>query len=332
MINYILRRLLMAVVLLVGISLVSFIVIQLPPGDFAQVYKQRLINQAGMSVTEAEAAADVFRQRYGLDKPLPIQYSNWIKGIVTEGSFGYSMAYGRDVGELIAERLPRTILLALLAHATSSLVGVAVGIFVAPRQYSLSDNLAAFFAFVFTSVPRFWIALVIIYLLVFTFGQQHVSSFFSPQYALAPWSWPKLVDFVKHIWPVVFIAGLGGVARNMRVMRANLLDVLNAQYVTTARSKGLTEWKVMVKHAVPNALHPIIMYQGMVLPFMVQGELEVAIVLSIPTVGPMYYDSLVNQDIYITGGILLMYGVMLVLGNLLADVLLAVLDPRIRYT
>jgi len=331
MINYILRRLLMAVVLLVGISLVSFIVIQLPPGDFAQVYKQRLINQAGMSVTEAEAAADVYRERYGLDKPMPIQYFNWIKGIVTEGSFGYSMAYGRDVGELIAERLPRTILLAVLAHATSTLVGVAVGIFVAPRQYSLSDNLAALFAFIFTSVPRFWIALVIIYLLVFTFGQQHVSSFFSPQYVLVPWSWPKLVDFIKHIWPVVFIAGLGGVARNMRVMRGNLLDVLNAQYVTTARSKGLTEAKVIYKHAVPNALHPIIMYQGMVLPYMVQGELEVAIVMSIPTISPMYYDSLVNQDIYITGSILLMYGVMLVAGNLLADVLLAVLDPRIRY-
>ncbi len=332
MINYILRRLLMAVVVLIGISLVSFIVIQLPPGDFAQVYKQRLINQAGMSATEAEAAADVFRERYGLDKSMPIQYFNWVKGIVTEGSFGYSMAYGRDVGELIAERLPRTILLALLAHAISTLVGVAVGIFIAPRQYSLSDNLAALFAFIFTSVPRFWIALVIIYLLVFTFGQQHVSSFFSPQYALAPWSWPKLVDFIKHIWPVVFIAGLGGVARNMRVMRGNLLDVLNAQYVTTARSKGLTERKVMVKHAVPNALHPIIMYQGMVLPYMVQGELEVAIVMSIPTISPMYYTSLVNQDIYITGSILLMYGVMLVVGNLLADVFLAVLDPRIRYT
>jgi peptide/nickel transport system permease protein len=332
MINYVLRRLLMAVVVLIGISLVSFIVIQLPPGDFAQVYKQRLINQAGMTPTEAEAAADVFRERYGLDQPMPIQYYNWVKGIVTEGSFGFSMAYGRDVGELIAERLPRTMLLALLAHATSTLVGVAVGIFIAPRQYSLSDNLAALFAFIFTSVPRFWIALVIIYLLVFTFGQQHVSSFFSPQYALAPWSWPKLVDFIKHIWPVVFIAGLGGVARNMRVMRGNLLDVLNAQYVTTARSKGLTERKVMVKHAVPNALHPIIMYQGMVLPYMVQGELEVAIVMSIPTISPMYYTSLVNQDIYITGSILLMYGVMLVAGNLLADVLLAVLDPRIRYT
>jgi peptide/nickel transport system permease protein len=332
MLNYILRRLLMAVVVLIGISLVSFVVIQLPPGDFASVYKQRLINQAGMKPAEAEAATDVYRARYGLDKPLPIQYFNWIKGIVTEGNFGFSMAYGRDVGGLIAERLPRTILLALLAHATSSLVGIAVGIFIAPRQYSLSDNLAAFFAFVFTSVPRFWIALVIIYLLVFTFGQQHVSSFFSPQYVLAPWSWLKLVDFIKHIWPVVFIAGLGGVARNMRVMRGNLLDVLNAQYVTTARSKGLTESKVMVKHAVPNALHPIVMYQGMVLPYMVGGELEAAIVMSIPTISPMFYDSLVNQDIYITGSILLMYGVMLVVGNLLADVLLAVLDPRIRYT
>jgi peptide/nickel transport system permease protein len=331
MINYILRRLLMAVVVLLGISLVAFIVIQLPPGDFAQSYKQRLINQAGMTATEAEAAAAVYRARYGLDQPIPIQYFNWIKGIVTEGSFGYSMAYGRDVGELIAERLPRTILLALLAHATSSLVGIAVGIFIAPRQYSVSDNVAALFAFVFTSVPRFWIALVLIYLLVFTFGQQHVSSFFSPQYALAPWSWAKLVDFIKHIWPVILIAGLGGVARNMRVMRGNLLDVLNAQYVTTARSKGLTEGKVMVKHAVPNALHPIIMYQGMVLPFMVSGELQAAIVMSIPTVSPLFYDSLINQDIYITGSILLMYGVMLVAGNLLADVLLAVLDPRIRY-
>ncbi len=331
MVNYIMRRLLFAIVVLIGISLVSFIVIQLPPGDFASVYKQRLINQGGMTTSEAEKAADIFRVRYGLDKPLPVQYLNWIKGIVTEGSFGYSMAYKKDVGELIAERLPRTILLALLAHATSTVVGIIVGIFVAPRQYSLSDNVASLLAFIFTSVPRFWIALVIIYMLVFVFGQQHVSSFFSPQYVLAPWSWPKLVDFIKHIWPVVAVAGLGGVARNMRVMRGNLLDVLNAQYVTTARSKGLTENRVMYKHAVPNALHPIIMYQGMVLPYMIQGELEAAIVLSIPSVGPMFYDSLIHQDIYVSGSFLLMYGVMLVAGNLLADIFLSILDPRIRY-
>ena len=331
MINYILRRLLFAIVVLIGITIVSFIVIQLPPGDFASAYKLRLINQGGMTTSEAEKAADMFRVRYGLDKPLPVQYLNWIKGIVTEGNFGYSMAYKKDVGKLIAERLPRTLLLALLAHATSTFVGIFVGIFVAPRQYSLSDNVASLLPFIFTSVPRFWIALVIIYTLVFVFGQQHVSSFFSPRYVLAPWSWPKLVDFVKHIWPVVFIAGLGGVARNMRVMRGNLLDVLNAQYVTTARSKGLTENKVIYKHAVPNALHPIIMYQGMVLPYMIQGELEAAIVLSIPSVGPMFYDSLIHQDIYVSGSFLLMYGVMLVVGNLLADIALSVLDPRIRY-
>jgi peptide/nickel transport system permease protein len=288
-------------------------------------------------VAEAEAAAEVYRERYGLNDPLFIQYFNWIKGIVTEGSFGYSMAYSRDVGELIAERMPRTLVLALLSHAISSLVGIFIGIYIAPRQYSLSDNLAALFAFVFTSVPRFWLALVIIYLLVFTFGQQHVSSFNSPQYVFVPWfeglsfNWAKLVDFVKHIWPVVLIAGLGGVAQNMRVMRGNLLDVLNAQYVTTARSKGLTEGKVMVKHAVPNALHPILMYQGTVLPYMMAGELQAAIILGLPTLAPMFYESLLNQDIYISGSFLLIYGVLLVVGNLIADLLLAVLDPRIRY-
>ena len=331
MVHYLIRRILFAIVVLLGISIVSFIVIQLPPGDFATVYRERLINQGGMSATEAEKAAEKFRKRYGLDKPLPIQYLNWIKGIVTEGSFGYSMAYAKDVGELIAERLPRTVLLALLAHATSTFVGILVGIYVAPRQYSLSDNLASLLAFIFASLPRFWIALVIIYILVFTFGQKHVSSFFSPEYVLAPWSWGKLVDFIEHIWPVIVIAGLGGVARNMRVMRGNLLDVLNAQYVTTARAKGLTERRVMYKHAVPNALHPIIMYQGMVLPYMIQGELEAAIVLSLPTLSPLFYDSLVNQDIYITGSLLLMYGAMLVIGNLLADIALGILDPRIRY-
>jgi peptide/nickel transport system permease protein len=331
MLNYIARRLLFSVVVLIGISLVSFAIIQLPPGDFATLYKQRLINQAGMKAEEAEAAADLYRERYGLDEPILMQYVNWIKGIVTEGSFGYSMAYSRDVGELIAERLPRTLLLALLAHATSTIVGLAIGIYVAPRQYSISDNVAALLAFIMTSVPRFWVALVIIYTLVFTLGQTHVSSFNSPQYVLAPWSLDKLVDFIKHIWPVVFIAGLGGVARNMRVMRGNLLDNLNAQYVTTARAKGLTERKVIYKHAVPNALHPIVMYQGAVLPYMFEGELEAAIVLSIPTLGPMFYSSLLNQDIYISGSFLLIYGILLVVGNLIADLLLGVLDPRIRY-
>ncbi len=332
MLNYLIRRLLFAIVVIIGVSIVSFVVIELAPGDFVTGYELQLIQQAGMSVQEAEVAGDKVRERYGLDGPFIERYWNWIKGIVTKGDFGPAMAYGgKAVSELIAERLPRTLLLALLAHAISSVVGIVVGIYVAPRQYSLSDNVAAFLAFLFTSVPRFALALIIAYWLIFGLGQQHVSSFFSPQYVMAPWSMARLMDFIKHIWPVVLIAGLGGVAFNMRIMRGNLLDTLNAQYVTTARSKGLTEGKVIYKHAVPNALHPIIMYQGMILPYMLQGELEVTIVLSIPTLGPLFYSSLINQDIYITGSLLLIYSILLVVGNFIADIVLSILDPRIRY-
>jgi peptide/nickel transport system permease protein len=332
MLSYIIRRLVIAVFLLIGVGLVSFIVIQMPPGDFASTYKQFLINQSGMSVEDAEASAQIVRERYDLDKPVMVQFALWIKGMVTEGKFGYSFSYRKDVGELVAERLPKTMFLALLCHLLSTVIGVGVGIFVAPRKYGFWDNLAAVVAFVFTSVPRFAIAIIILFVLVMKFGQPSIFSFFSPQFAMAPWSWAKVADMFKHIWPVLVIAGLGGVARNLRVMRGNLLDVLGAQYVTTARSKGLTEGKVMVKHAVPNALHPIIAYQGTVLPYMMQGEMEAAIVLNLPTMGPLFYDSLVSQDIYIAGGFLLIYGVLIVLGNLLSDIFLAVLDPRIRFS
>jgi peptide/nickel transport system permease protein len=332
MVNYILRRLVIAVFLLFGVGLVSFIVIQLPPGDFASTYKYYLMNQAGMTEDQAEQAAQIVRERYDLDKPVMVQFFLWIKGMVTEGKFGWSFSYRRDVSELIAERLPKTLMLALMAHAISTVIGIGLGIFVAPRKYGFWDNLSSVLAFVFTSVPRFSIALIILYMLVFTFDQPVILSFFSPQYVTAPWSLARVVDMFRHIWPVLVIAGLGGVARNMRVMRGNLLDVLGAQYVTTARSKGLKERTVMVKHAMPNALHPIVAYQGTVLPYMMQGELEAAIVLNLPTIGPLFVSSLSNQDIYIAGGFLLMYGVLIVLGNLLADIFLAVLDPRIRYS
>ncbi|MEN4040739.1 MAG: ABC transporter permease [Anaerolineaceae bacterium] len=332
MVNYIIRRIIIAIFLLIGVGIVSFVVIQLPPGDFASNYKFYLINQAGMSEDEADRAAQIVRERYDLDKPLHIQFFLWIRGMITEGKFGFSFAYRKDVGELIADRLPKTLLLALLAHGISTVVGIGLGIFVAPRKYGFWDNVTSVLAFIFTSVPRFSIALIILYVLVFNFDQPSIVSFFSPQYIIAPWSWAKVVDMFRNIWPVLVIAGLGGVARNMRVMRGNLLDVLGAQYVTTARAKGLKESKVMVKHAVPNGLHPIVAYQGTVLPYMMQGELEAAIVLNLPTMGPLFYDSLVTQDIYIAGAFLLMYGVLIVLGNLIADISLAVLDPRIRYS
>jgi peptide/nickel transport system permease protein len=331
MLNYIVRRLVVAFFMLIGVAFVSFVVIQLPPGDFASSYKAFLLTQAGMTEENAERLANNVRKQYGLDQPVPVQFVTWVKGMVTEGKFGYSFAYRRDVGELIAERMPKTIFLALLCHAISTVVGIGLGVFVAPRKYGWFDNLSGIVAFVFTSVPRFAIALVIMYVIVFVFKGSSITGFFSPQYTLEPWSLAKVLDMFKNIWPVLVIAGLGGVARNMRVMRGNLLDVLNAQYVTTARSKGLKEGEVLSKHAVPNALHPIVAYQGTVLPYMMQGELEAAIVLNLPTLGPLFYNSLVGQDIYIAGCCLLIYGVLIVVGNLISDLLLAVLDPRIRY-
>ena len=332
MFNYILRRLVIAVFVLFAIAAISFFIIQLPPGDFASTYKQFLIQTANLTEDKAEEMTKLVRQQYGLDQPVYIQFFTWIKGIVTEGKFGFSFAYRRDAGEIILDRLPKTLMLALLAHFTSTVIGLLAGIYTAPRQYGWADNILSFIAFILTSIPRFFMALVIMYVLVFTFNQHHVTSFFSPEYAVADWSWAKLLDLIKHIWPVVLIAGLGGVARNMRVMRGNLLDVLNAQFVTTARAKGLEENKVMFRHAVPNALHPIIGYQGTVLPYMIQGELEAAIVMGIPTLGPVLVTALRSQDIYLSGGALLVTAALIVLGNLLADVFLAVLDPRIRYS
>lgn len=330
MISYILRRLLLSIPLLLGISIVSFAIIQLPPGDFATTYQNFLINQANMSPVEAEKAANEYRKIYGLDRPVYEQYFNWIKGIVTEGKFGYSFAYKQDVGQLIAERLPRTLFLALSAHLISTIFGIVIGIYSATHKYSIGDYAATVFAFIGTAAPRFFLAIIAVYFLVIELKSPYVNRFVSPEYSFAPLSWAKFVDILKYSWPVIAIAGFGGIARNMRVMRGNLLDVLNMQYVTTARAKGLREDVVINKHAVPNALHPIIMYQGTVLPYMLQGELEAAIVLNMPSLAPMFYSSLVNQDIYVSGGFLLIYSVLLVIGNLIADVVLALVDPRIR--
>lgn len=331
MLQFIAQRLISSIFILIVISMVAFIIIQIPPGDFADVYKQELIALGGTSEEEAEAAANKLRDKYGLLDPLPIQYAKWMWAIVRHGDFGWSFSQRVDVSDLLAQRLPRTIWIALAAHAISSLVGIALGIYVANRQYSIADNTAAAFAFFATSFPRFSLALIIMYFLAFGLGWSHVSALHSPEFRYAPWSIEKAIDLLKHVGPVILIAGLGGVARNMRVMRGNLLDVLNQQYVTTARSKGLEERKVINRHAVPNALHPIIAYQGTVLPYMFQGELEAALVFGIPTIAPMFAEALLKEDVFLSGSILLLYGILLISGNFVADMVLGLLDPRITF-
>lgn len=328
--QYIFRRILISIPVLLIISVIAFVVIQLPPGDYMSSISAQMQSLGGLTEADAERIAQELRLMYGLDRPVYVQYLVWIKNIITRGDFGYSFQYRRPVSEVIWKRLGWTILIATMCHLISTIVGIIIGIYSARHQYSIGDNIATFFAFVGLSIPSFFLALIVMYVLAVKIGVEP-GGLFSQRYMFSPWNWGKFVDLLRHIWAPVVIVGFAGTARNMRVMRGNLLDILHLPYVITARSKGLKERAVIYKHAVVNALHPIIMYQGMVLPFMIQGEITTSIVLNIPTAGPMFYDALVAQDMYLAGSFLLLVAVILVIGNLLADILLAWVDPRIRY-
>lgn len=330
MLRFLTIRVASAIPVLLILSVVTFAIIQAPPGDYADYIRSQLMNQGGASFEQAEAQAQAYRIEHGLDKPLVVQYFNWIGGIVTRGDFGYSFYYNKPVADVVGERLPRTIALALVCHIFASVLGIGFGIWAATRQYSWVDNLLSTIAFLGMTIPRFLMALILVYLMVFHFDVSEIGSFFSPQYGGAPWSWGKFVDLVSHVWPVVAIAVFGGLAYNMRVMRGNLLDTLNAQYVETARAKGLSEGAVIMRHAVPNAVHPLVMYQGVVLPYMLSGEIETAIIFALPTVGPAIVGSMAVGDVYVTATFMMVLAATLIVGNIIADMLLAMLDPRVR--
>jgi len=330
MFRFLATRILAAIPVLLILSVVTFGIIKAQPGDYADYLKAMLMSQGNVSDADAQKQADAYRATHGLNDPLPVQYVNWVKGIVTRWDFGQSLYYNRPVGEVVSERMSRTLLLALTCHILASVCGITLGIVAATRQYSWVDTLFGIVSFLGMTIPRFLLAIIIIYILAFRLNVQEIGSFFSAKYGGAAWSWDKFVDLVQHIWPVVFIATFGGLAYNMRVMRANLLDVLNAQYVETARAKGLPQSAVILKHAVPNALHPLIAYQGVVLPYMLTGEIEAAIVFGLPTVGPAIVGSLGVGDVWVTATFMLVIAATLLIGNIISDVLLALLDPRVR--
>jgi peptide/nickel transport system permease protein len=330
MLRFLLVRIASAIPVLFILSVVTFAIIKAPPGDYSDYIRAQLINQGGTPFAQADAQAQIYRKEHGLDRPLVVQYFNWISGIVTRGDFGDSMYYNKPVADVVAERLPRTLALALVCHILASTLGIGFGIWAATRQYSWVDNLISGVSFLGMTVPRFLMALIIVYLLVFQFNVTEIGSFFSPQFGGAPWSFAKFMDLVRHVWPVVAIATFGGLAYNMRVMRGNLLDTLNAQYVETAKAKGLSGSAVVLWHAVPNALHPLVMYQGVVLPYMLTGEIETAIIFALPTVGPAIVGSMAVGDVYVTATFMLVLSATLIVGNIIADMLLALLDPRVR--
>jgi len=330
MVGYLIRRILYCIPLLFVIAFISFVVITLPPGDYMSTMQARLTQVGGLSLVEAQKMAEQLRQRYGLDKPFLVQFGKWLLGIF-RGDFGFSFRYRKPVADVIWERLGWTLLITVCAMVLSAAIGVLCGIYSATHQYSLGDFALSIFAVAGLSIPNFFLALALMYILI-TYGHSTATGgLFSPEMVLQPWSWAKLVDLFRHIWLPIVVVGVAGTARSMRVIRANLLDVLGAQYVQVARAKGLSERIIIWKHAFRNSVQPFIMYMGMTLPWLIQGEMATGIVLSLPTTGTMFLLALQDQDMYLAGSFVLLLAAITVIGNLLADLVLAWVDPRIRY-
>jgi len=326
MIAYIVKRILGMIPTLIIISIITFIIIQLPPGDFVTTAQAEIAaSGGGMDASAVEA----MRIRYGLDQPMLVQYWRWVSGF-PRGDFGYSLEWSAPVWDIIAGRLGWTLLLSGLALVFMWLVSIPIGIYSARNQYSLGDNVFSFLGFLGLSVPDFMLSLMWLVFATMTLGIS-ASGLYSPQMVDAPWSFAKFLNLLNHLWPPVVIMGVVGTAELIRIMRGNLLDILNQQYVTTARSKGLVEKVVVRKYAVRMAINPMISVLGMQIPKMISSSIIVGFVLSIPTVGPIFLRSLITQDMYLAGTILLLMTVMLLIGNFLADIALAWVDPRIRF-
>jgi peptide/nickel transport system permease protein len=325
MLGYIVRRLLATIPFMFLVSLTVFVLIQLPPGDFVTSYAAKL-SAAGETVDTA--TLENMRVRFGLDQPLLVQYAKWI-GAILQGDFGYSFEWQAPVADLIGERMGLTLVLSLATLIFTWAIALPIGIYSAVRKYSLGDYIFTLIGFVGLAVPNFLLALILMYIAVVYFGQD-VSGLFSPEYVNAPWSWARFVDLLQHLWIPVIILGTGAAASLIRIMRANLIDQLHQPYVTTARAKGLRERTLLFRYPIRLTLNPFISTLGWILPHLVSGAVITSIILNLPTAGPLLLQSLLSQDIYLSGAFLLLLCLMTVIGTLLSDILLVLVDPRIR--
>jgi len=326
--QYIVKRILLMIPTLVALSIFIFVLTQLPPGSYLDSIVTELESQ-GESISQDQIES--LKVRYGFDEPLYVQYLKWVSGWL-RGDFGTSFTYyGQQNLEVISHFLGYTVLIAFSTQLFILVVGIAIGIFSATHQYTLGDHIATFIGFIGLSIPNFLLALILMYIGYFVFGIPALGGLFSNQYLDAPWSIGKALDLIAHLWIPVVVLGTAGTAGIARRMRGNLLDVLKMQYVATARAKGLREGVVVRKHATMNAVSPIIMAVGMRFPEILSGSTIVSIVLSLPTLGPVLYKALTNQDMYLAGTILFFQSLLLLVGNLLADIALVAVDPRVEF-
>ncbi len=327
MLGYIFGRLLRMVPQIFLISILAFVIIQLPPGDYLTTQIQRL-QATGVQVSQDQIK--LLTATYGLDKPMYMQYLIWMKGIVTHLDFGYSYLWGEPVNDVLLGRMGMTFFIALLSFIVCWGLAIPIGIFVAVKQYSIADYVFTFLGFVGLATPGFLLALVLMYIFSAKLGIP-VGGLFSPEMMPKPMSWAKFVDLLKHIWLPVLILALGGTASLIRTLRATMLDELRKQYVTVARSKGLSEFQVILQYPVRIAINPILSTFGWLLVWFFSGGTVVEIVLNLDTAGPVLWRSLINQDMYTAGAYILIIGALTALGSLVSDLLLAAVDPRIRF-
>ncbi|HSD39573.1 MAG TPA: ABC transporter permease [Rhodocyclaceae bacterium] len=323
--SYIFRRLLSAIPFMFMVSLTVFVLIQLPPGDFVDSWAAA--KSASGEVVDLASMVDM-RRRYGLDQNIMLQYFHWIVGIM-QGDFGYSFEWNSPVSALIGERMNLTLILSVGTLFLTWGIALPIGIYSAVRRYSIGDYFFTFVGFIGLAVPHFLIALVLMYLSV-KYWSLDVTGLFSAEFANAEWSWGRAQDLLSHLWIPMIILGLSSTASLIRIMRANLIDQLHMPYVVTARAKGLSEVRLLMKYPVRVALNPFVSTIGFILPNLVSGAVITSIVLNLPTAGPLLYQSLLSQDIYLAGAFLLLLSMMTVVGTLISDILLVILDPRIR--
>ena len=327
MTTFIIRRLLLMIPTLIVISVISFVIIQLPPGDYLTTY---IANLQETGEDADQATIEALRARYGLDRPFHVQYGKWMWGILRYGDFGQSFSQNKPVKELIWERLGLTVAISLCTILLTWVIAIPIGIYSATHKYTFFDYFFTFLGFIGMATPAFTLALVLMYFSFSYFGMS-VGGLFSDQYIDAPWSLAKIGDLLAHLWVPVVILGVAGTAGLIRTMRANLLDQLEMPYVVTARAKGLSEWRLLIKYPVRIAINPIVSTIGWMLPMLVSGSAIVAVVLSLPTTGPLMLRALMEQDMYLAGSFVMMLSVLTVIGTLISDILLAWVDPRIRF-
>ncbi len=325
MTRYILQRLALLPFLMVVYSFIIFLIIQAPPGDFLTHYVATLAS-SGSSVSMEQMQA--LRATYGLDQPFIVQYVLWMQNLFA-GDMGLSLEYQRPNADLIAEQLGLTIALALFSFVLTWAIAIPAGIYCATHQRSMIDHMLTVINYVGVATPNFMLALVLMWV-AFAWFDISVTGLFSQDFVDAPWSVARVLDLLAHIWLPAMVLAIAGTARLTRIMRANLLDELNKPYVTTARAKGMKEWRLVLRYPVRLALNPLVSTIGWYLPALFSGSLIVATVMNLPNIGPLLLRALVNQDMYLAGGILLIYSLLTIVGTLLSDVLLALIDPRIR--